>query len=326
MKLRRHPMRPQDVKACVELNATHPEQRRRYGDLLQHLTSAWLKLLRAELAIAQVLEDTDGRTPRAVACGLSVFVTDELLRRLKTAPFAWIGPQLLRRSLDGDSQILTPQRVREANSRDGLNLVVWDGIAQASNPDDQVSLNMALLQAFVQSHQGYRIKELICQPLDLEQILTTPNFGLFWLSSEGTYVDCASVALAELTGDPFVLGCDRQAGKLSLGSWLSALFSYTNPRIYLRPAEQRLLLVALNGITDDELADELGVSIFAVKKTWRTVYERAASALPDEFPSTPSDDVETRRGKQKKQRLLSYLREHLEELRPVMPHRRSSRK
>jgi hypothetical protein len=76
--------------------------------------------------------------------------------------------------------------------------------------------------------------------------------------------------------------------------------------------------LALDGGTDKELADELGISLSAVKKTWRMIYDRVAACQPELIPSNSQADAWTQdRGKQKKQRLLAYLREHPEELRPV---------
>lgn len=56
-----------------------------------------------------------------------------------------------------------------------------------------------------------------------------------------------------------------------------------------------------------------------MKKHWRNVYSRAAHALPQELPVSPAEDVDVKRGKEKKRHLLEYLRSHMEELRPVLP-------
>ena len=102
------------------------------------------------------------------------------------------------------------------------------------------------------------------------------------------------------------------------GSWVGSLFLYAPPRFSFRRSEQRLLFLALDGGTDKELADELGISLSAVKKTWRMIYDRVAACQPELIPSNSQADAWTQdRGKQKKQRLLAYLREHPEELRPV---------
>jgi len=102
------------------------------------------------------------------------------------------------------------------------------------------------------------------------------------------------------------------------GSWLGSLFLYAAPQFCFNRSEQRQLTLALDGGTDDELSDELGISLFAVKKTWGVIYNRVAASQPELIPSNEQADALIQdRGKQKKQRLLAYLRKHPEELRPV---------
>ena len=99
---------------------------------------------------------------------------------------------------------------------------------------------------------------------------------------------------------------------------LVAFSKYHPPQFGFSRGEQRLLLSALSGQTDMELSDELGTSLSPVKSTWRSIYNRVASRLPELVP----DDSQTNpqnsdRGREKRRRLLTYLREHLEELRAV---------
>ncbi len=62
----------------------------------------------------------------------------------------------------------------------------------------------------------------------------------------------------------------------------------------------------------------LGVSLSAVKKTWRTIYGRVTAKSPGLIPDQVPEELSSERGKEKKQRLLAYLREHPEELRPAV--------
>jgi hypothetical protein len=98
---------------------------------------------------------------------------------------------------------------------------------------------------------------------------------------------------------------------------VTPVFVFRPPIACFRPSEQRLLQAALRGLTDEELADELGVSLSFVKKAWQAIYERAIGRIPELFPIGFPQELEGERGKGKKQRLLSYVRNHLEELRPV---------
>ena len=103
-----------------------------------------------------------------------------------------------------------------------------------------------------------------------------------------------------------------------LGTWTSLLFTYHEPILGFTRSEQRLLEAALRGLTDDELALELDVSISAVKKTWRSIYSRVEGSGAAILPELPEDRADPNdRGRGKKHRLLNYVREHPEELRPV---------
>jgi hypothetical protein len=59
------------------------------------------------------------------------------------------------------------------------------------------------------------------------------------------------------------------------------------------------------------------ISLATVKKTWRSIYDRVAAFSPELIPGNLADDGANTRGKAKKQRLIAYIREHPEELRPV---------
>ena len=70
--------------------------------------------------------------------------------------------------------------------------------------------------------------------------------------------------------------------------------------------------------SDSELAHCLGLSVDAVKQTWRRIYERLAGCVPNLFPideRLPSE----RRGAEKRRHVLDYMRLHLEEIRPWSP-------
>jgi hypothetical protein len=102
------------------------------------------------------------------------------------------------------------------------------------------------------------------------------------------------------------------------GSWVGALFDYHPPMLGFSRREQRLLSCAIQGATDEHLAENLGTSLPAVKKTWASIYRRVEDHLPGLMPeSVESGTPAGVRGKEKRRRLLAYVREHLEEWRPV---------
>ena len=124
--------------------------------------------------------------------------------------------------------------------------------------------------------------------------------------------------LSQLVREPHVVGITRELALKQFGTWISSLFPYQPPQFGFSRSEQRLLLCALGGGTDRELSDDLGISLSTVKKTWRSAYDRVAACLPELIPrNSTADNGTSERGREKKQRLMGYLREHPEELRPV---------
>src|SRR5580704_7954862 len=122
MSIRHRPLAPQDVRGCVEMIAAHPFVSQRYGAAISHLSPAWQCLLSSNgfCSTSVIEEDVEGGRPRLLGLGVSVVVSDDFLRELKTPPFFWIGPELANRVARGyDSALLSQKQIREANSRGG---------------------------------------------------------------------------------------------------------------------------------------------------------------------------------------------------------------
>jgi DNA-binding CsgD family transcriptional regulator len=315
-------MRPTDVNGCLALAKLVPEEVRRHGPMFEKLPWALLRVLRDGSLNSSVIEDIEGAKPRVVAWGASVFVTDSFLRSLKASPIRWIAPELTRHILEGRAPILSPREIQQANSEQGLNAVVWGGMGIAPSPHDQMFLNLEIVRAFEREHLGYQFKELILQPVGLEPVEMSINWGArVWHAERSEYLKEAPSTAEKLLKGPFLLGFSRDFALQDAGSWGSSFFVYSRPKVLFRPAEQRLLLAALRGLTDSELSDELAISLSAVKKTWLAIYDRAGLALGGQFGGNRNSQIDFKRGKEKKQRLLAYLRVHMEELRPVLPSR-----
>ena len=113
-------------------------------------------------------------------------------------------------------------------------------------------------------------------------------------------------------------GLSRELALTRMGTWASTLFVYQPPRFGFSRSEQRLLLTALCGGTDEDLADELCISLSAVKRAWISIYDRVSARDSRIVPFSDPVEEGVERGKMKKQRLLAYLRDHPEEIRPAV--------
>ncbi len=319
MSVRYRPMRLKDVPQCANLVAGHAISGPRYGNAIADLAPAWRRLLCCNgFASTAVFEEVGGAAPRLLGIGISVFITDRFLRELKTPPYFWIGPELAKRVAQGDhSPLLSDKQIKEANSRGGLNLAVWHGCVRVEDMR-LAEVYKEVMTAFLTEHRGFLVKELVAHGETPEHLEGMRNTGGFLLKPDGCYGDFEGKSSHDIISRPHVIGITRAMALKQHGSWVGSLFMYQPPRLGFSGSEQRLLLSALAGGTDEDLSGDLGVSLSTVKKTWRSAYDRVAACLPELIPSDSTSDDETRRrGKNKRQPLLAYLREHPEELRPV---------
>jgi hypothetical protein len=312
-------MQGTDVDACVAVVDRNPEIARRYGRAIASLRLAWRYLIGGEGMRTSVFEVQEGARTRIWGVGVGVFVHDAFLHALKTPPMFWFGPELAQRVARGDSPILSDEEVRDANSTDGLNLLVW---VNWSLPEftKRPDANRLKVSAFLESYRGFRIKEAITDQVESAERLqwAIDAGGLLWDPVTGQYVKPVGRDLADISSQPHVVGTTAEVEASRLGSWIGPLFDYHTPRVGFSPGEQRLLMAALPGRTDEELCRDLGTTVPAVKSTWRTIFSRAATRLPDLFEETTRMDAHTgERGKERRRRLLTYLRDHPEELRPL---------
>jgi hypothetical protein len=316
MEVSYRPMRPRDVRKCVEHVATHPILGGRYGNLIEYLPSVLSHLLSQELTTAIVYEEVLGSARRLIGASLRAFVSDNLICEVKNKRNFWIGPEVLKRIGIGKSPLLSDAEIRSANSTGGLNLLAWQNSAR---PEDlrKAEVTTAAIVAFEEYYRGFNLKELMVQADCLEHMQVTRNAGLLYFDRvQRRYGNFPGVCADNFADEPRNLGMTRDLALTCGGSWLGSLFLYPAPHFGFSRSEQRLLMSALaDGGTDQSLSDALGISVFTVKQTWRKIYHRVAPFLPDLVSIEPRSAQS--RGKQKRQLLLAYVRKHPEELRLV---------
>jgi DNA-binding CsgD family transcriptional regulator len=278
----------------------------------ERLVALWRELLRTRSASTVAVEDR--RLPvreRLVGFGMSVFATDDFARRARG------GLPLLSRAFlaqweSGERPYLSGKEVAVAQSRDGVNLAILHyGWSKSVTAEDLPRIQFLQTECFVHEHAGYRIKEYLHEGFGpaLKDFLLATGAVLRHDYREKKW----RALLSGVAKDdwPYLTGF-RADERLRVGTFVSMVAAKGGrPRFRFSAGEQDLLTRALEGRSDEELAEALGISPWTVKKRWQAIYIKVDAA--DAELLAPSHGE---RGRQRRRYLLAYLREHPKELRP----------
>ena len=296
------PISEADLSECLDIQpACMGDQITGRGTALH----VWKGFLHEPSFLANVIESERPLAGhRIVACGMGVFVTKEFADRETKTPRPGLNSRIIAAVASGDSPLLSRAQIATGNAGDGIDFVnmygMWrEGIMNA----DQLSEVQALLgTSFVEHFAGYRFHRVLKEAVGQSSIALARATGTYRIVAEFKKTESA---LAVAT---------RESVLTAPYSVAAALYRYQTPELHLRPAEQNLLAAALVGKTDAELSEELGLSIEAIKKRWMSIFDRIDEFKPEILSRAGADS--DGRGPQKRHRVVAYIRNHPEELRP----------
>jgi hypothetical protein len=270
----------------------------------------WKSLVSASSFVSAVFEsDPPIRGHKLVAFGASVMVSPAFMDDATAHPRPGINSRLFAAIHSGQPVALTRDQIAVANAGNGVDIVTLQASwkEEILDPLESASLQTALASAFVALHAGYRVRRLAWESSCPAELRFSQLSG-------------AAKTIAEFSGGHALHFVDHPSAAAEVASLPSVVFQYREPVLRLREADQQLLVAALSGATDEELGAELGLTVFAVKARWRSAFSRIAGVKPGLV-----EDVNGLggRGGQKRHRVVAYLREHPEELRPYAWKRRS---
>jgi hypothetical protein len=308
-------LRSDDLISCLEV-----DPQRMGAELIgkERAVEAWRALMRCcsfQAAVIETERPIEGRS--TVGFGANVFVTRTFVENEISNPRPGLNARIIESLTCGEPVVLNKAQLRSANTENGLDLVVlypqWrKGVLTAGQVRQVQS---ALAAAFLEGHRGFRLNRILCEvvngaarvfylePAGVWRVIT--EFSQFYLDNPDT----------KWNQDRCLAIVSRQEAFQVPGHIVGILFEYRDPVLGLSEPDQRLLSAALGGLTDEELADRLKVGLPAVKKRWRSIFERV-STREDLFPGLGDDAGAGSRGRQKRHYILAYVREHPEELRP----------
>lgn len=266
------------------------------------LPALWTSLLQEEAIEARTIVSNAGDHERVEAFGASVFLPSGAFADLIGSPPRRVAESIYRALLNGDKAILSAREIAKANSNSGVDVCVMHFCERPVDLNDPIGQQLLAMghAAFRDAHLGYNVRALVHQNF-------RPSHRAFLLAGGmALFHDFAAPADVgrDTAESSVIVGMTRdQAMAQPAGSPISFLFLSQRPRFYFAPSERRVLRAALTGRSDGEIAALIGVSHDAVKAAWKVVFRRVAEYAGE-------DASHGRR------RLLEYLRQHPEELRP----------
>jgi len=310
-------LRAKDLATCLNLEPGHLGAELVGPDCA---VDAWRHLIRSCSFQSAVIESDPAFAGRhVVAFGASVFVSRLFAGEEIRNPRPGLNARIIASLASGRSVVLNQDELRSANTEGGLDLVVLYGNWRRTGLDlESISEAQVLLAcSFLQIYQGFRFNRILVEAINKLEIEYTGAAGIW--KTVGDFRELGSRQPDTTWNKDRALFEVTAANAFSVpGSVMAMLFQYRAPVLRLPDSDQRLLMAALTGLTDQELVHSLNIPLSAVKKRWRSLFERA-SAHRDLFPELSGGFAESGRGRQKRQHVLAYVRDHPEELRPFQP-------
>jgi DNA-binding CsgD family transcriptional regulator len=253
---------------------------------------------------------------RVIGVGAGVFVSSAFVCAEHQHPEPGLSERVLWSALASPSVALNEREIASENMNEGLNLVIalHHGAEQESDAV-KIEFRRHLVMGFLQDVQGYRLSEILAEGVvDVEKA---------WCLAGGYRIRSEFTAWYESHSEPlprrFLCGITRAEALADESTLLSLLFQYEPPRFGFTQSQRKLLIHALSHKTDAEIAVALGISLSAVKKTWAAIFEKTNTQFSEVEVWDAAEDSRQQnrtRGAQKRHRLLTYLLDYPEELRP----------
>ena len=306
-----HPTRPTELEECLSINP------KGMGHELvgrARALAVWQWLLKGQSTQAFAIESDELiQGNRIVGFGASVFVSAAFAERELADLKPGLNARLISGIASGQAIVLSAKQIGYENAQGRLHLIVLQGgsMLEGLTPEQCQDVLRQVSLGVIGCLDGYQVRRALMETpsaADIEHAKLFPiwkvrsthedfhrnNPGNSWNRDRVLFaIDCAD-------GPTFVV-----RGGLE-------------PVLRLRRSDQELLAAAMNGSTDMELSKELGLKLPTLKKRWAAVFNRVAIAKPDLLPGHDDHLDRQARGRQKKHRLLAYVREHPQELRPFL--------
>jgi hypothetical protein len=291
-----------------------------HNNLIDRLPAVIDKLAEEEAIIGTVVEARNGRGPAKIV-GVTVlgFVSDDTANDYINSPFPALSSALLNNvGTEGTAPFLGRKEQAEGNLGAGMEKVI---IEFAIDPMDLRHPDFGgvmheLYSANFQFERGFNTKAVMVEAAaELEPLITGTGLRPVKHFDMAGHNEDIRIPPGIGTKRCFYRITRADMATLPPSCAAAVLMTYMKPTFRFTPTEQRLIKKSIEGKTDEQIAEALSISRDAVKQTWRTIYDHVMSVMPD-ILEDDSEDLPVGRGTEKRRRIVAYVRNNLQELKP----------
>jgi hypothetical protein len=230
------------------------------------------------------------------------------------SPYFEIGLLYQAYQSGGCGPFLSHDQIADGNAGLGLTAFPLLWLQRANDPRDPEAqaLQLACQQSFLRIHRGYRLARVLKETsANRAEAFRAGGFRERQRIPAGTPLTfCEGSSQQERV--VFEARRSDFEGRFP-GSMVSHVFQYRQPLCGFTRLEKQVLERAADHLTDEEIASALGISPGAVALRWRSIYTRVAERVPSWLEASAENAA---RGKEKRRRVIAFVNQHPEELRP----------
>jgi hypothetical protein len=221
----------------------------------------------------------------------------------------WPNPKLIQWHTEGRKPFLSRREIACANGGEGFDLIVvhlaWD---KRISPRDAATVRLATLDEFLKRYGGHRFKRIFA--VCAHELLSEGCRDAGYRQISGFDEWACAHHMTDNPNRPILWGAEPSDAFMRVNSFLTRFFDYREPVCGLSASQIEVLKLALEGLSDAEIACRLCLTQDAVKARWRVVYRKVDAALPALLPRNDSGS----RGIEKRRILLSWLKNNPSEM------------
>ena len=280
---------------------------------LERLQIEWDVLFNCGSFFGAVLEDFENEgSDGVVGMMAATYITEDFFASMLSATEPFLMRRLVHEALHGENPFLTQADIGIRNRKSGMVMLCtyfgWpeEGYQHLTSEN----IRSLLVNGFANRFCGNRLLLLAGETAGSQVLEVTKRFGLQVLNDYPNWQPDETLKKLDLL--PCVVGLSKEGAEGTENYWLHRMFTYFPPRFYFSEGQRLVVMRARLGMTDSEIATDLGIRSDAVKKRWSSIYARVEAVMPGLLPKSAAKT----RGSEKRRALVAYIADRPEELRP----------